>query len=82
VPRQCEGRRTISIQRVTFLALIEIGRRGELRLVLVLVTIGALGKFDFVQRGPARRHVTSLALHRRVLPLERVRARGVFFHRE
>ncbi len=82
MPRQCEGRRTISIQRVTFLALIEIGRRRELRLVLVLVTIRALREFNFVQRGLARGNVAPLALHRRVLPLQRVRARGVFFHCE
>lgn len=82
VARQGERRRPVSIQRVTLLALVEIRRTGELCLVFVLVAIGALREFNFVERRPACGDMTPLALHRRVLPLQRVRAHRVFFHGE
>src|SRR5579864_5915591 len=82
MPCQREGGRPIPVQVVAFLALIEVGCAGELCLVLVLVAVGALGKFDLVQRRASRRDVTALALHRRVFPLQWIRARRMLFHRE
>jgi len=47
VPGQSEGGRSIAFQGVALLASVEIRRRGELGIVLVGVTVGAVLEVDF-----------------------------------
>ena len=80
VLRQGEGGRPISIQRVALLAAVQVGRRGELSLVLVFVAVPAARELDLVQRVSALGDVTLRALHGGVLGFERVSGRRVLFH--
>ena len=63
VARKGERGRPISIQGVTLIAGVEIGRAGKLRLMLVLVTIGAPDKFQLENRRAAGWGVALFALH-------------------
>ena len=75
-------RRLESLDRVALFALIQPGRSGELRLVLVMVAIQAAGELDSVKRVPSLRDVALGALELRVLAFERVCSRGMRLHIE
>jgi hypothetical protein len=70
-------RRLESLDRVALLALIQPGRSGELRLVLVVVAVQATGELDLIKRVSALRDVALGAPEFRVLTLERVCGGGV-----
>lgn len=75
-------RRLESLQRVALLALIQPGRSGELRLVLVVVAVQAAGELDLVKRVLPLRDMALRALEFRVLAFERVRGGGMRLHIE
>ena len=70
-------RRLESLKRVALLALIQPGRSGELRLVLVVVAVQATGELDFVKRVLSLRDVALGAFELRVLAFERICGGGV-----
>jgi len=71
------GGRPESLQVMAAFASILEFRRGELRGVRVLVTIGAHLEFDVIVRGRRRRYVTFRAFHRSVFSLQRITAPGM-----
>ena len=75
-------RRLESLQRVALLALIQPGRSGELRLVLVVVAVQAAGELDLVKRVLPLRDMALRALEFRVLAFERVCGGGMRLHIE
>ena len=68
--------------RVAILAAILIGRRDELLVVGVLVTIRARRKFHLVDRVFARGRVALFAGHGRMFPLQRIAGGGVLLDAE
>lgn len=75
-------RRLESLERVTLLALIQPGRSGKLRLVLVMVAVQAAGELDLIKRFLSLRDMALRAFELRVLALKRVCGGGMRLHIE
>jgi|SRR5579863_1815821 len=82
VPGDAEGRRLVALEVVAAIAGIEIWSSGKLSAVPVGVAVGARRKFDLEERVFALRNVALHAFDARMASLQRISAKGVFFHRE
>jgi len=79
---QAERRRLIRLQIVAAVAGIKVRSRRKLSLMLVGMTVSAALELDLEQSVLALRNMALRAFQSRVLPLQRIRARRVFLHRE
>lgn len=80
VPRQGERGGPIALQVMALIAAIEVRSAYELRLVLVFVTVHALGKFQAVDRVLSLGNVTLPALQCGMFEFERIGRLGVILH--
>jgi hypothetical protein len=80
--RQGEGCRAIALEIVALLASVQVRSPGKLSLMLILVTVHALGELDAIESVLPFRNMALRALHRGVFQDQRVGGGSVFLHSE
>ena len=80
VARQRESGRSITLQIVTAITGIEVGRVGELSRMFVTMAVGATLELDFEQGVFSLGNVAARALHHGVSTLQGIRRRRMLLH--